>query len=161
MLLNYVREALDKGAKPEHIINHLEKNGYEKAKTTALVLSIEADYKKEKKLPEPKLSPTKRNPFLVLLYSIITLGVYFIYWLVITTNELKEKTDTAPNPWLIVLFAIPYVGIVVFIYYFWKFSYALEKLSGYRAWILFIAWVIVTPAGLVLSQYEINKIDKI
>jgi len=31
-----------------------------------------------------------RNPVLVILFSIITLGIYGIYWLVSTTNELRR-----------------------------------------------------------------------
>lgn len=39
-----------------------------------------------------------RNPVLVIVFSIITLGIYGIYWLVSTTNELRRITSSAPNP---------------------------------------------------------------
>jgi hypothetical protein len=39
-----------------------------------------------------------RNPVMVLIFSIITLGIYAIYWVVSTTNELRTLTSTAPNP---------------------------------------------------------------
>ena len=53
----------------------------------------------------------KRNPLAVFVLSIITLGIYDLYWLVVTRRELNEKTNQRiPSIWL--LFA-PIAGIVL------------------------------------------------
>ncbi len=44
----------------------------------------------------------KRNPFAVFVLSIITLGIYDIYWLVVTKKELNQKTRVkTPTIWLL------------------------------------------------------------
>ncbi|MHB1865338.1 MAG: DUF4234 domain-containing protein [Candidatus Saccharimonadales bacterium] len=52
----------------------------------------------------------KRNPFVVVILSIITLGIYDIYWLVKTKTELNAKTSQhVPSIWLLVSPIIPVV----------------------------------------------------
>jgi hypothetical protein len=160
ILLNYIREALDKEIEPSSIIEKLQKNGYDAKKITEIVLNIKKNYDLEKKLPEPKLTLKYRNPLLVLGLSIITFGIYLIYWIIATSNNLREKTNIAPNPYFLLLLLIPYFGIIAYLYYFWKYSESIEKLSGYKAWVLFIFWVFVTPLGIIISQRELNKISK-
>lgn len=100
----------------------------------------------------------ERNPWVVLLLSLITLGIYGIYWIVATTNELREKSDEAPSPWLLLLFLIPLVNFFVMIYYYWKYSSAINELTGFSKAGLFILWLFVNPAAMVVSQYQLNKV---
>lgn len=62
-----------------------------------------------------------RSPILVLVFSILSCGIYFIYWLYITANELKIYSGRADiNPGLdtiISIFCFPYI-----IYWFYKYS---------------------------------------
>lgn len=57
---------------------------------------------------------TYKNPFLVLFFSIITAGIYFYYWLYVTTRELGEclsnDNDAALDLVLSILF-LPYTII--------------------------------------------------
>jgi len=54
----------------------------------------------------------KRNPIVVLLLSLVTLGIYDIYWLVVTKKELNQKTKVhTPTLWMI--FAPLLIGSVV------------------------------------------------
>ena len=99
----------------------------------------------------------KRNPFLVLIFTIITAGIYGIYWLVSTTNELKGMTGSAPNPWLLISLIIPPVGAIVMIYYYWKYSKAINELTGFNNILLFILWIVLGPVAIVLSQMQLNK----
>ncbi len=58
----------------------------------------------------------KRNPFAVFGLSLITLGIYDIYWMVVTKKELNKSTRIKiPSIWLLfapVLLFIPVVIIV-------------------------------------------------
>lgn len=62
-----------------------------------------------------------RDPALVLVFSIISCGIYFLYWLYVTSNDLKNYlNDDTINPGidlLISIFCFPYV-----IYWMYKYS---------------------------------------
>ncbi len=98
-----------------------------------------------------------RNPVLVIVFSIITLGIYTIYWLVSTTNELRRVTDIAPNPWFLLFILLPIVNIFVMIWYYWKYSKAIGEISGFEPVLLLILWLIVNPIAIIISQIQLNK----
>ncbi len=98
-----------------------------------------------------------RNPVLVIVFSIITLGIYGIYWLVSTTNELRKVTSSAPNPWFLLLVLVPLVNIFVVLWYYWQYSAAIGEISNFESWLLFILWLLVSPAAMVIAQIELNK----
>jgi Domain of unknown function (DUF4234) len=99
----------------------------------------------------------KRNPALVLIFSIITFGIYFLYWLVSTTNELRRNAKSAPNPWLLLLFFIPFVNFIAILIYYWKYSKAINELTGFSAGGMFALWILLNPVAMVLTQIELNK----
>ena len=99
----------------------------------------------------------RRNPFLVFLFTLITLGIYGIYWLVSTTRELQRTTQSAPKPWWIWLMLIPVVNIVIAILYYWKYSKALNELTGFSAVGMFVLWLFISPVAMILAQIELNK----
>ena len=99
----------------------------------------------------------KRNPWLVLLFSVITFGIYAMFWLVFTTNELRKNTKSAPNPWLLVLMFIPIVNIIVMFIYFWKYSKAINELTGFSTTTLFLLLVLIGPVAMPIAQIELNK----
>lgn len=98
-----------------------------------------------------------RNPVLVVIFSIITLSIYAIYWLVSTTNELRTLTSTAPNPWTLLLLFVPLLNFFVGLWYYWKYSEALEEISGFNMVLFFILWLIIWPVAMVIAQVELNK----
>ena len=98
-----------------------------------------------------------RNPVFVIVFTIITLGIYGIYWLVVTTNELRRMTPLAPDPLALFLMLIPLLNIFVAIWYYWKYSAAVEAVSGVQAIILFLFWIIFSPVSMVITQVELNK----
>lgn len=65
----------------------------------------------------------KRNPVLVLLFSLITCGIYELYWYVVTTNEieyeLKNSDGHCKSGGMALLFSIITCGIYMF---YWWFS---------------------------------------
>lgn len=98
-----------------------------------------------------------RNPVLVIVFTVLTLGIYGIYWMVSTTKELRSLKTDAPNPWALVLFLIPLVNILVALWYYWKYSAAVEEISGFGAVLLFLLWIVFSPAAVVIAQIKLNK----
>ena len=92
-----------------------------------------------------------RNPFLVLLFTILTFGIYGIYWVVSTTKELNRTTKSAPNPWWFLFFLIPIVNIVFYLIYYYKYSNAIEELTCFDKTGMFLLWILVSPAAMVVS----------
>ncbi len=98
-----------------------------------------------------------RNSVLVIVFSIITLGIYGIYWLVSTTNELRGITSSAPNPWLLLLLLVPAVNIFVAFWYYWKYSKAIGEISDFEPVLLFVLWFIISPVAMIVAQIQLNK----
>jgi hypothetical protein len=97
-----------------------------------------------------------RNPILVIIFSLITLGIYSLYWFYETSKELIELNKSNSNAllWLIGLF-IPFVNL----YVFWKYSKAVEQASdgSSSAILIFIVSLVFYPAAQYLVQSELNK----
>ena len=98
-----------------------------------------------------------RNPVFVIVFTIITLGIYGIYWLVSTTKELRRMTPLAPDPLALFLLLIAILQIFVWIWYAWKYSAAVEEVSGVQAILLFLFWIIFPPVSMIITQVELNK----
>ncbi len=94
-----------------------------------------------------------RNPIMVILLSIITLGIYYIYWLVTTKIQMNTKGAQIPTAWLLI---IPLVNI----YWLWKFSEGVELVTnkGMQAVIAFILLWILDLIGPGIVQNELNKV---
>jgi H+/Cl- antiporter ClcA len=98
-----------------------------------------------------------RNLVLIIVFSIITLGIYAIYWLVSTTNELRRMTSSAPNPWFLLLLLVPVVDIFVAFWYYWKYSKAIREISDFEPVLLFVLWIIISPVAMIIAQIQLNK----
>jgi hypothetical protein len=97
---------------------------------------------------------TKRNPGLALLWSLITLGIYYVIWLASTRGELVARGAKVPTTWLII---IPFVNL----YYLWKYSAGSQQVTGQNvnAILLFILLVLISPVGVLYAQAQYNKVD--
>lgn len=94
-----------------------------------------------------------RNIFLVYLFSIITLGIYAIYWLVSTKGEINGMGAKIPTAWLLI---IPIVNIYWLYKYSEAFAQTVKKDNNVALWfILFLLIGIIMP-GIV--QSELNKL---
>jgi len=97
----------------------------------------------------------KRNIFLVYLFSVITFGIYYLYWLVSTKNEMNDKGTKIPPSWLII---VPIANFYWMYKYAEGFSQKIKKDNNSILWfILFLFVGIITPA---IVQSELNKLDK-
>ena len=94
----------------------------------------------------------KRNPVLVLLFSLLTLGFYYLYWLVVTKDILIKKGAKIPTAWLLI---IPFVSWY-WLYQFAKgFSKVVMRDNSTVVWflVMFFAGALAAP----IVQYEINN----
>lgn len=99
----------------------------------------------------------ERNVVVGLLLTIFTFGFYSFYWLASTSRELKENDADAPSPhlfWLLILFPI---APLVLIYYAYRYSSALEEVTSFSKWGMFLLLLFFYPAGYVLAQLELNR----
>lgn len=95
----------------------------------------------------------KRNPALVIIFSIITLGIYFLYWAVKTKEEIKSLGANIPTMWLII---IPIGNAYLLYKYCDGFSQYVKKDNMGVVW--FVLALAFFPVFPVIVQIELNKL---
>ncbi len=98
-----------------------------------------------------------RNMLLQVVLMIVTLGIYAIYWFYQTCREMKELAEdpvASPGLWTVLLF-IPLANF----YAYYKHGQLYEKISDehLNRWILFLLWIVFSPAVWFVVQLELNK----
>lgn len=95
----------------------------------------------------------KRDIVAIYLLSIITFGIYAIYWSVKTKEELNSLGGEIPTAWLLI---VPIANIYWWYKYLEAFSTKLKKDNNTILWFLvcMIAGIII-PA---IVQSELNKL---
>ena len=96
---------------------------------------------------------TQRNPITVALLSLVTLGIYYIVWLVKTKGEMNEKGAEIPTAWLII---IPFVNI----YWLWKYCQGVEKVTDNQlsTVLAFVVLWLLSIIGQAIVQDAFNKV---
>jgi len=102
-----------------------------------------------------KLAIKKRSPVAVIIFSIITFGIYWFYWTVKTKEELKSLGAEIPTAWLII---VPIANLYFFYKYTEGFSSYVKKDKNAIMW--FLLWFFVAPLAMILIQIELNKLAK-
>ncbi|MBA7473142.1 hypothetical protein ES705_09580 [subsurface metagenome] len=94
-----------------------------------------------------------RDPIMVILLSIITLGIYSLFWYVTTKNEMNAKGAQIPTAWLII---IPFVNI----WWYWKFCEGVELVTnkGMGVAVAFLLLWLLGAIGEAIIQNELNKV---
>ncbi len=94
-----------------------------------------------------------RDPIMVILLSIITLGIYSLFWYVVTKNEMNAKGAQIPTAWLII---IPFVNI----WWYWKFCEGVELVTnkGMGVAVAFLLLWLLGAIGEAIIQNELNKV---
>jgi len=95
----------------------------------------------------------KRNPALVIIFSIITLGIYLIYWFVKTKEEIKSLGAQIPTAWFII---VPIANAYLLYRYCEGFSDFVKKDKMGVVW--FLLSVTLFPVFPVIVQTELNKL---
>lgn len=97
----------------------------------------------------------ERNIVLVYVFSIITFGIYAIYWLVKTKGEINSLGGDIPTAWLII---VPIANLYFIYKYCEAFSLYVKKDDNAILWfILYVLVGIIMPA---IVQSELNKIAR-
>lgn len=97
---------------------------------------------------------TQRNPFAVFGLSIITFGIYALYWAVKSKGEMVQRGAEIPTAWLII---VPIANI----WWLWKFSEGVEKVTNGKmsGVIAFILLLVLDIIGMAVVQNEFNKVS--
>lgn len=94
-----------------------------------------------------------RSPAAVFLLSLVTFGIYSIYWQVKTKGELVNQGADIPTSWLII---IPIANL----YWIWKYALGVEKVSSGKvtAVLVLILMLLLSIVGMAILQSEYNKL---
>ena len=96
-----------------------------------------------------------RNIVLVYIYTIITFGIYGIYWMVSTKEEINSKGAQIPTAWLLI---VPIANLYWIYKYCEGFAEKIKKDNNTLLWfVLCILLGIIMPA---IVQSELNKLAK-
>lgn len=95
----------------------------------------------------------KRDPILVVILSIITLGIYIIYWFVKTKEEINSLGADIPTSWLMI---VPVANVYLLYKYCEGFSIYVKKDNLGPVWLLvsLAIHVLIIP----IIQVELNKL---
>ena len=108
-----------------------------------------------------------RSPALVLLFSIVTCGIYHVYWYFAVLYELRDvgHSPTGNDPWLDFLLAVVTLGLYGFYvdYRIGKVILELQAERGLRENDTSIIAVVLDVVGLgvvasTLQQSELNTV---
>lgn len=96
----------------------------------------------------------KRSPVAVFFLSLLTLGIYSIYWHVVTKGEMNQRGATIPTAWLLI---VPIVNI----WWLWKYSEGVEKVTNGRmqAVLAFILIFLLGSIGQAIIQNSFNTVE--
>lgn len=104
---------------------------------------------------------TRRDVFLVIFYSIITCGIYSIYWFYRTTEELNqfEKNEPLQNYIVAILLSIVTCGIYG-IYWMYKFYRKVDNVTRENNCIinLVLSLFFSGLVGMAIVQNSLNKL---
>ncbi|WP_338739541.1 DUF4234 domain-containing protein [Haloplanus salilacus] len=89
------------------------------------------------------------------LYSVLTLSLYWLYWFHTVNKQLDAGTDADIDP------TIRTVGLFVPVYNFvvmWRTSNDCEAVADEDGILLFLLWLVFVPAFWYLVQTGINDV---
>ena len=98
----------------------------------------------------------RRNMWAQVGLTIVTLGIYAVYWFYITSKEMIEEKSLGESAALwTVLALLPLIQM----YSFYKYGLALEHVTdgSVNKWITFLLFIVFAPAAWFMAQIEFNK----
>ena len=100
------------------------------------------------------MPPKERNILLVYILGFVTFGIYFLYWLYKTKNELNELGANIPS---FILALIPIANIFWLYKYTEGWAYVTKKDNVIMYFILFFLVNIIMP---YIVQKDLNEIAR-
>ena len=98
----------------------------------------------------------RRNMWVQVLLTVITLGIYTIYWFYVTLGELYRANGTEDRRrWL---WTILYIFPIAQFFAYWHQGYEYDRfINGkYPGIAIFILWIVFAPAVWFLVQRDLN-----
>ena len=97
----------------------------------------------------------KRNLFLGFLLTIVTFGIYILYWFIQTKKEIKNLGGEIPTSWLLI---IPIVNI----YWSYKYCEAFGKIikKENNGLVYFLLNIVFFPIFPILIQSSLNNFEE-
>lgn len=94
-----------------------------------------------------------RNPLMVFLLSILTCGIYSLYWLVKTKDEMNKLGEKIPTVWI---WLIPLIGQF---WWLWKYAQGVEHVSKneLNLFLTLLALYLLGPIGMAIVQEAFNR----
>lgn len=98
----------------------------------------------------------QRNPIAVFLLSLVTCGIYSLYWLVKTKGEMNKMGEKIPTAWI---WLIPFVGSI---WWLWKYSEGVEHITGEKpsGVMAFVLLFLLGNIGQAIIQDYFNKVGE-
>jgi hypothetical protein len=94
----------------------------------------------------------RRTPLGTLAMCLVPL--FGVYWIVETKEYLKKKSGMdLPSGWWL---AVPLYGPIMFL---WKWSQAMEKVTGLKQMNIFLFMLFISPYGVWVSQQKFNELE--
>jgi hypothetical protein len=94
----------------------------------------------------------ERNVLMVYVYSILTLGIYNIYWWISTKRDINSLGGDIPTAWICL---IPFAGL----YYGYKYceGFATKVKKDDSTFMYFALWCLFAIVMPGIVQSELNK----
>lgn len=96
---------------------------------------------------------TKRDIVTMVILSLITFGLYLLYWTVVTKNELNRAGGNVPTAWL---FIVPFANF----YFIYKFCQAFATIVLHdenQTVPYFLLFCLLMPIAAIIFQLQMNK----
>lgn len=88
------------------------------------------------------------------LFTIVTFGLYSLWWVFQTNKQLSQGTDAEFDPFVRTLLSIvPLLGLI----FVWKTCHDAEAVTDQSGVVLFLAFVVFAPVSWYLIQSGINS----
>ncbi len=97
----------------------------------------------------------KRSVAGVVVLSIVTLGIYAVYWMVATKGEMNARGEEIPTAWLII---VPIANI----WWTWKYAEGVDRVTSGRlsAGVAFLLLWLLGLIGMAIIQSTFNKVAR-
>ena len=113
-------------------------------------------------------NPKVRSPIMVILFTILTCGIYLFYWMYATTKEIRDSLQnpgtSVSKPFMVIVLSILTCGIYD-LYWFYMQVKRIAQLQGERglpvkdnAVLILILMIVFSPAALYIMQSDLNAI---
>ncbi|MDY6769953.1 MAG: DUF4234 domain-containing protein [Candidatus Nanohaloarchaea archaeon] len=94
----------------------------------------------------------RRRPFMVVILTVGTLGLYSLYWFHATCKELAAVDDRVrPVAWTAGLLVPPVNAVVI-----WRYAVVVEDVTGRSALLVVGLWLVFFPAAQYVVQRGLN-----